>query len=92
VTRWFFAILLTVAAIITFAVIADMYHIYREINRNQAVIDRLMKEHAASEHRLRELEERIARIKNDRHAIEKMAFTKYRLLRSDQYVFYDPTD
>ncbi len=88
--RWPFFLLLGICATLAVLVLLDTYRVHRDIRRNRAAIERLVGECASAEQRMKELEERISRLKNDRRALEILAFDKYRLLRSDQYIIHDP--
>jgi len=92
VNRWYLTAIFVLFALIAGLVAADIYHIRSEIARNRAVLDRLSNEHTAAEQRMKELEERIERLRNGHRSVETMAFTKYRMLRPDQYILHDTAD
>lgn len=80
---------LTLCAVVAILLFVDMYRVHRDIRRNRAAIERLVNDCVLAEERRKELEERIQRLKNDRRAVERLLFDKYRLLRSDQYIVND---
>jgi len=91
-SRYLARILLAVSALLACLVLFDIYQVRHEVGRNRAALDRLTSEHIVTERHMREIEDRINRIKNDRRLVETMALAKYRMLRSDQYILHDPTD
>lgn len=91
-SRWYLSALLALFALLILMVAADIYQVRGEIVRNRAVLDRLSAEHAAAEKRMKELEERIERLREGRRTVETMALTKYRMLRPDQYILHDTPD
>jgi hypothetical protein len=90
--NWHLIAILAAFLAITGFITVDAYRIRGEIVRNRAVLDRLTAEHDASELRMKELVERIDRLKNGHRSVETMALKKYRMLRPDQYIVHDAAD
>ncbi len=90
--RWYLTAVIVLFTALIALVAADIYQVRSEIVRNRAVLDRLTAEHTAAEQRMKELEERIERLRDGRRSVESMALTKYRMLRPDQYILHDTPD
>lgn len=90
--RWYLTAVIVLFTALIALVAADIYQVRSEIVRNRAVLDRLTAEHTAAEQRMKELEERIERLRDGRRSVETMALTKYRMLRPDQYILHDTPD